>query len=291
MNKIALLTCLLALLVIGCQTGGGDRSEAPPESGPVDEAGETGERDSGKAQAESTPKEGDSTSTDEAADVEVMPLQHASFLLDWDDLVIAVDPVSDALEVAGGEQPEADLVLLTDIHPDHLDPRAVDVLRGEDAPIVAPQSVVEEAGDALPDEPVVMANGDTRTLLNESITIEATPMYNIERTNPDTGEPFHVKGRGNGYLLERDDTRVYISGDTECTPEMRALEDIDIALVTMNVPYTMPVEEAAECIREFQPSVVYPFHYRGQDPAELEELLADVAEVEIRLLDWYPGEE
>lgn len=287
---LVVAVCMLAAITAGCDKGQSSSDEEPVDT-PADREADVATDDTAQtdASAESDGAEGSEESAG-AAGVEVVPLDHGSFLLEWEGDVIAVDPVSDALEAAGEEVSEVDLVLLTDIHPDHLDADAVSQVRGEGAPVVAPQAVVDEAGDDLA-ETTVMENGDTESFFDGALSVEATPMYNIERTNPDTGEPFHEKGRGNGYLLERDDTRVYISGDTECTPEMKELDDIDVALVTMNVPYTMPVDEAAECIREFRPAVVYPFHYKGEDPAELHDLLADVDDVEVRLLDWYPDEE
>lgn len=273
MNKIIALTCLLALCSMACET---TEPKPPRQVAPTTET--------------STEPAPETTTETAAQDTpEIIPLQHGSFLLNWGDSVIAVDPVTEALEAAEGEQPQADLILLTDIHPDHLDPRAVATLRKEGTPVIAPQAVIDQAGDALP-TPTLMANGESKTMLDGALTVLATPMYNLKRTRPDSGEFFHVKGRGNGYLLERNGTRVYISGDTECTPEMKALKDIDIAFVTMNLPYTMPVEEAAECIRAFKPTVLYPFHFRGQDPTKLNELLADVPGVEVRMLEWYPGE-
>src|SRR5690606_32993539 len=108
----------------------------------------------------------------------------------------------------------------------------------------------------------VLANGQRATELG--IGIEAVPMYNLHR-GPEPGELWHPKGRGNGYLLDVGDLRVYIAGDTACTDEMRGLEDVDVAFVPMNLPYTMPPDEAAACVRAFNPAVVVPYHYRGSD--------------------------
>jgi L-ascorbate metabolism protein UlaG (beta-lactamase superfamily) len=111
-------------------------------------------------------------------------------------------------------------------------------------------------------------------------------MYNLQR-GPAPGQFFHPKGRGNGYILTLGGKRLYIAGDTECTPEMRALKNIDIAFIPMNLPYTMPPAEAAECVKAFKPKVVYPYHYRGQNPEEFKAALKGEP-VEVRLLDWYP---
>ena len=288
MRVLIIVVLLTTGFGLACNGGSAEKpDDEQTEATTTDESAESAEEmadDEEAADEESD--DGDAM----AGEVQVMPLQHGSFMLLWNGRAIAVDPVTGALEAHEGDEPKADLILLTDIHGDHLDPEAVATIRKPDSIVIAPQAVVDKAGDALP-ESRVMANGDTATLMDGAVTVEATPMYNLERTRPDSGEPFHVKGRGNGYLLTLGDKRVYISGDTECTPEMKALEDIDIAFVCMNLPYTMPVEEAAMCIREFQPKVVYPFHFRGQDPSRLDGLLGEDSSTDVRLLDWYPGTE
>jgi L-ascorbate metabolism protein UlaG (beta-lactamase superfamily) len=110
-------------------------------------------------------------------------------------------------------------------------------------------------------------------------------MYNLER-GPEPGRLFHDKGRGNGYIVTAGETRIYLSGDTECTPEMRALADIDLAFVCMNLPYTMTPAEAGACVDAFKPKVLYPYHYRDSDLGELERALAGSG-VELRLRSWY----
>jgi L-ascorbate metabolism protein UlaG (beta-lactamase superfamily) len=129
----------------------------------------------------------------------------------------------------------------------------------------------------------VIRNGDKKTF--GKWEIEAIPAYNIQR-GPAPGRLYHEKGRGNGYVLTYGGKRFYISGDTEGIPEMKALRDIDVAFVCMNLPYTMPPEEAAEAIRAFKPKVVYPYHYRNSDLTVLEKALAGTG-IEVRLRDWY----
>jgi L-ascorbate metabolism protein UlaG (beta-lactamase superfamily) len=110
-------------------------------------------------------------------------------------------------------------------------------------------------------------------------------MYNLKR-GPSAGKLFHDKGRGNGYILTYGGKRFYFSGDTEGIPEMRALKNIDVAFVCMNLPYTMPPDEAAEAVRAFHPKIVYPYHYRGSDLSVFEKALAGSG-IEVRILDWY----
>jgi len=111
-------------------------------------------------------------------------------------------------------------------------------------------------------------------------------MYNLVR-GPSAGKLFHDKGRGNGYVLTLGGKRIYFSGDTESVPEMKALKNIDIAFVTMNLPYTMPPEEAAEGVKAFKPKIVYPYHYRNSDLNVFTNALKDEKGIEVRLRNWY----
>lgn len=209
-------------------------------------------------------------------DIRITAVTHASFQLEHGGKVIHVDPTS-AGDYSATKQ--ADLVLVTDIHGDHLDPAAVARVRKAGAPVVAPAAAAEKL-----ESPTVIANGETKTVAG--VAVEAVPMYNLQR-GPSQGQLFHTKGRGNGYVLTLGTKRVYVAGDTECTPEMRALKNIDIAFIPMNLPYTMPPSEAAECVKAFKPKVVYPYHYRGQNPEDFKAALGGEP-VEVRLLDWYP---
>lgn len=206
----------------------------------------------------------------------VTPVWHGTVVFTVGNTTIIVDPWSKA---PAGRLPKADLVLVTDIHPDHLDTAAIDSVRKTDTKVIGPSVVA-----ALVPEVMVLENGQEQSF--GDIGIRAIPMYN-EKRGPKEGMLFHEKGRGNGYVLSFGDMRVYVSGDTECTSEMRALEAIDLALVCMNLPYTMPPEAAAECIKAFKPNVVTPYHYRGSDLGVLEAALKDTTEVEVRLRDYY----
>jgi L-ascorbate metabolism protein UlaG (beta-lactamase superfamily) len=209
-------------------------------------------------------------------DLAVTPLNHASVLFEWNGEAIYVDPVTPAL--ADAALPKADIVFITDIHPDHLDPPALERIRKPGMLVVGPPAVADKTH-----VDTVMANGDTKQV--GDVVATAVPMYNLKR-GPAAGKVYHDKGRGNGYELQLGGLRVYLSGDTECTPEMKALEKIDVAFVCMNLPYTMPPSEAAECIAAFKPKVVFPYHDRGSDVGELDAPLAGKG-VELRKRDWY----
>ena len=221
---------------------------------------------------------GSDTIPADGGEIRITPILHGSVQVEFGDTVIYVDPWSQG---DYSSAPKADLVLVTDIHGDHLDAEAIASLSQEGTELVVSAAVAEELGSGT-----VLANGESMEVAG--IHIEAIPMYNLKR-GPEEGKLFHEKGRGNGYLLTLGGKRIYIAGDTACTPEMKALEDIDVAFVPMNLPYTMPPEEAAECVAAFKPAVVYPYHYRGSDLELFKGGLADVPEVEVRLREWYPG--
>ncbi len=213
----------------------------------------------------------------------IHPVEHATFVMQWNGSTIAVDPI-------GGEAPykafgKADLILITHIHGDHLSVDTVKGLTGSSTVIVVPASVAEKFPEIDRGRITVAANGESVNW-GESV-IQVIPMYNL---TPDR-QAFHPKGRGNGYVVTLGGARIYIAGDTEDVPEMRTLEDIDAAFVCMNLPYTMDVAAAADAVLEFKPKVVFPYHYRGEggmsDLDEFRSLIAKDPSIEVRLLEWY----
>lgn len=210
-----------------------------------------------------------------AGPLKLTAIRHASLMLEAGGKVIHVDPWSqgnyDGL-------PHADLLLITDTHGDHLDAKAIARIRKPLTTLFAPPDAAAKIEGAK-----AIRNGESANW--GPWKIEALPMYNIKR-GPEPGKVFHEKGRGNGYVVTYGGFRLYISGDTEGTPEMRALKNIDAALISMNLPYTMPPEEAAGAVRAFKPKVAIPYHYRGSDLSVFEKALAGSG-VEVKLLDWY----
>jgi L-ascorbate metabolism protein UlaG (beta-lactamase superfamily) len=218
-------------------------------------------------------------------DLVVHPIHHASTMLTWNGMNILVDPAPPSGAAEGADvtseyaaMPAPDLILVTDIHGDHMNADILGAVAG-DAPIVVPQAVADKLPDDLKDQAEVLANGETRTVAD--IEIEAVPMYN---TTEDRLK-YHEKGRGNGYVLTLGDKRIYFAGDTEDIPEMRGLTNIDAAFVPMNLPYTMTVDQAADAVKEFKPTVVYPYHYGDSDVNAFQTMVGDASDV--RLLKWY----
>lgn len=213
-------------------------------------------------------------------DIVVTPISHASAQIEHAGKVIHVDPYAGM----GGnyrKTKQADLVLVTDIHPDHLDPGTITKVRKAGAPVVIPAAAKSKVADGT-----VIANGETKTVAGFSV--EAIPMYNLVR-GPKPGALFHDKGRGNGYIVTIGGKRIYFAGDTECVPEIKALKNIDAAFIPMNLPYTMPPSEAAACVKAFQPKMVFPYHYRGQNVQEFVNALKG-EKIEVRRLGWYPSQ-
>ena len=208
--------------------------------------------------------------------VRITPLNHASTLIAAGGKFIYLDP---AKPVDFSGKPKADLILITDIHGDHMDPDSIKAISKTNTEILAPPAVVQTVTTGK-----TIANGETRTW--QDWTVQAIPAYNLKR-GPSPGKLFHDKGRGNGYVLSYGGKRFYFSGDTEGVPEMRALENIDVAFVCMNLPYTMSPEEAAEAVKAFHPKIVIPYHYRGSDLSVFQKGLEGTG-IEVRLLDWYP---
>ena len=177
--------------------------------------------------------------------------------------------------------PQADLIVITHTHADHLDPMLIAKLKKADTTFVGPPAVIDTLNCA-PACGIAEAIGDTEKRTVMGIEIEGVPMYNLV-FGSGPGKPYHHKGIGSGYILNFGDTRVYFSGDTECTPEMKALKNISVAFLAMNPPRTESPLEAAECAKAFKPKIVYPYHYRGSKPEEFAEALKDTPGVEVRI--------
>ncbi len=208
-----------------------------------------------------------------AGDLTITFIGHGTLMFAFGGKAIHVDPVGEYADYA--KFPKADLILITHGHRDHLDPKAVALLRQPSTEIVLTQAAAGLVAGGL-----VMANGEVKTVAG--LTIEAVPAYNLVHKR-ESGEPFHPKGQGNGYIITFGDKRVYVAGDTENTPEMKALKGIDIAFLPMNLPYTMTPEMVADAARAFKPKILYPYHFGKTDTARLVALLKDHPEIEVRL--------
>jgi L-ascorbate metabolism protein UlaG (beta-lactamase superfamily) len=264
MRRAAALPLLL-LLVVACtdELPGHARSTPPDPTGP--------------ASAASTTRRATVRFATSQGELVVTPLEHASVLFGWRGKAIYVDPITPA--ISDEELPTADVVFVSDAHFDHLDAVALSRLARPGTVVVGSPAVAARAH-----VDVVMNDGDTTAVLG--IVATAVPMYNAER-GPAPGLVFHERGRGHGYVLDFGGTRVYLSGDTDCTAEMKALEHIDVAFVAMGMPTTMTPVEAAQCIEAFRPRVLFPYHDHHADLSALEAALAGRG-IELRERNFYP---
>ena len=204
---------------------------------------------------------------------------HASVAIEYDGRMIYVDPVVGNADYE--RLPKADMIVVTHSHYDHFDMAAIETLQKEGTHILCDKTSAESF------------QGDCYTMLPGSVAepyadikVEAIAAYN---TSPEQLQ-FHPKEREDcGYVITLDKSvRIYVSGDTEPTDELRALKDIDIAFICVNQPYTMRPEQAVEAVKAIKPTIYYPYHYGQVDgPTDVEALkvmLEGVSDVRIRPL-------
>ena len=208
-----------------------------------------------------------------AGDLKITFVGHGTLMFNFGGKVIHVDPYSALADY--DIFPKADLILVTHEHSDHLDLKALNTVRTERTVVVLTETCAKQVQGGI-----VMMNGNAKTV--EGLKIEAVPAYNIVHKR-DTGQPFHPKGVGNGYIITFGDKRVYVAGDTEDVPEMKGLKNIDIAFLPMNLPYTMTPEMVAEAAKAFKPKILYPYHFGETDTSKVVSLLKGTPEIEVRI--------
>jgi len=209
----------------------------------------------------------------EDGELTITCIGHGTLMFTYKGMIIHIDPVGRYADYQ--KMPKADLILVTHEHGDHLDLNVIETIKKEGTEIVLTKRCAERVKGGI-----VMKNGDVKEV--KGLKIEAVPAYNIVHKR-DNGEPFHPKGVGNGYVITIGKKRIYVAGDTENTPEMKKLKNIDIAFLPMNLPYTMTPEMVADAAMAFKPKVLYPYHYGDTEPGELVELLKDREDIEVRI--------
>lgn len=208
-----------------------------------------------------------------AGNLDISFIGHGTLMMRFNGKVLHIDPYSKLTDY--GEMPDADIILLTHDHRDHLDPEALAQIRTPGTDLILTGKCAGKVSGGT-----VLGNGDSRIV--QGIQVEAIPAYNLVHKR-DNGQFFHPKGEGNGYILTFGDKRVYIAGDTENIPEMKDLSAIDIAFLPMNLPYTMTPEMVADAALAFRPKVLYPYHFGDTDTSRLLALMRDADDIEIRL--------
>lgn len=206
-----------------------------------------------------------------AGDLKITFIGHGTLMFTLGKKVIHVDPWSRLVDYT--RMPKADIILVTHEHRDHFDLKALEVLRTKNTVLVLTETCASRIKGGI-----VMRNGDVKTI--QGLKIEAVPAYNIVHMRSE-GRPFHPKAVGNGYVITLGNKRVYVAGDTENTPDIKKIKDIDIAFLPMNLPYTMTPEMVADAAKAFKPKLLYPYHYGKTDTSKIVDLLKDVKEIEV----------
>ncbi len=204
--------------------------------------------------------------------VEMYFIGHGSLMFKVNSFIIYFDPVRSSGNY--DKFPKADLILVTHEHGDHLDPKLINDLKKQGTIMFSNEISVAKVPWAK-----AMKAGDKQEINN--IIIEAIPAYNIVNERA-PGKPFHPKGVGIGFVLTIGDKRFYIAGDTENTPEMKALKNIDVAFLPMNLPYTMTPEMVADAALAFRPKILYPYHYGDTNTKIILKLLKN-SNIDVRI--------
>ncbi len=208
-----------------------------------------------------------------AGDLKITFIGHGTLMFEFKNIITHIDPVSRYADYS--QLPKADLILITHHHGDHLDPKAIETIKKDGTKLFCNEASLQTAKSGS-----VLKNGDTASF--NGIKILAVPAYNIINKS-ETGQAFHPKGMGNGYVLTFANVKVYVAGDTENVPEMKNLNGIDIAFLPMNLPYTMTPSMVADAVKMFNPKILYPYHYGNTNVNELVELLKDKKDCEVRI--------
>ena len=206
-------------------------------------------------------------------ELEITFIGHATLMLKFNGKIIHIDPFSKLADY--GKLPKADAIFITHQHGDHLDPAALQQIRTDSTIVILTEICAKKVEGGT-----IMKNGDVREVMG--IKVEAVPAYNLIHKR-DNGEFFHPKGEGNGYIFTFGNKRIYVAGDTENTPEMKSLKNIDYAFLPMNLPYTMTPEMVANAVKAFRPKVLFPYHYGDTDTSRLIELLKDDKDIDVRI--------
>ncbi len=205
-------------------------------------------------------------------------IKHGSLMFKYNNKIMHVDPVLRMGDY--NKLPKADLILITHHHGDHFDLNAIHKLNKKNTRIIVTPKCVEMSEEL--ETPIVMKNGGTRAI--KGFMIKAVPAYNIKHKRAN-GDPYHIKGEGNGYVIMIGGKKIYVAGDTENIQEMNNLKNIDIAFLPMNLPYTMTPKMVADAVEMIQPKVIYPYHFGNTNTLELVDLLRDNEKVEVRIRD------
>lgn len=208
--------------------------------------------------------------------LEITFINHASLLFNYNEKYVYVDPVANYFDYENA--PKADYIFITHEHGDHFSLDIIHKIIKDETIVVMTKKCFENTEGQI--NAIQMKNGDVKSF--GQIKLLAVPAYNIVHKR-DNGEAFHPKGVGNGYVIYFDDYKVYVAGDTENIDEMKALKNVDIAFLPMNLPYTMSPEMVADAAKAFRPKVLYPYHYSKTDTQIIVDLLKEEEDIKVEI--------
>ena len=208
-----------------------------------------------------------------AGDLELIFIGHSSLMMTFGGTIIHFDPYGKMADYT--KLPKADIIFITHDHNDHFDLAALQSVQKKDTVVILPPICSEVVPEGL-----IMKNGESMTV--RGIGVQAIPAYNMVHVR-ENGQAFHPKGIGNGYVLTFGDKRIYVAGDTENIPAMKALKKIDCAFLPMSTPSTMTPEMVADAAKAFKPKILYPYHYNETDPTRLTQRLNNTPGIEVRI--------
>lgn len=248
------------------------------------ETTDTNGEDAGKNKLYSQENNSFTFITDNETPIQINPISHATMVINWGEATMYIDPAEAVESYSDFSAPN--VVLVTHEHGDHFNLEVLQEIVTDNVELIVNDGVFQKLTPELQGKAIVMANWDINELLGFEIT--AVPAYNIRQEALD----FHPTGRDNGYVVESEGFRLYISWDTEDTPEMRALQDIDVAFVSMNLPFTMPVDSAISWVLDFSPKAIFPYHFRGRDGlSDIERFKTEVErenpDIQVVIAQWY----
>jgi L-ascorbate metabolism protein UlaG (beta-lactamase superfamily) len=238
--KLLILGMVLGLVVYGCKKEQPAVKEA--EKPEVKEAAEPQIKEAAKIEETLTEKK-EVAGKEAGMGVSLQWLGHASFKIRYDKVVIYIDPWKLKEPVK-----DATLVLVSHSHYDHYSAEDIAKVSGPQTKLIASADVVakEKGGEAITPGVTIVAGG---------VRITGVPAYNPNKQ-------FHPKANNwLGFVIEVSGKRIYYAGDTDVTDEMKALKDIDVALLPIGGKFTMDAAEAAEATKYIKPKLAVPYHY------------------------------
>lgn len=214
--------------------------------------------------------------------ITITMLGHAGVQISGGGKIIYIDafPKGVTIDLEKFSEPfeKADIILVTHSHDDHCNPSKFKTVRQNDTVVIAPANCVSKIGGNVQ----TLKAGEERTI--DDITVRAVEAYNIKRFRS-SGQPFHPKGFGVGYIVTIEGKSIYHAGDTDFIPEMKELESIDVALLPVGGTYTMDNDDGADAAIAIAPKVTIGMHTWDKSVEEFKSKVEANSNVKVVVLE------